>query len=431
MQSDGSQDRLSRDGPDPLVTAAIVLWMLYSVSGFRIPTTPITLSDSNGGSAIRQLLFAASGGLAIRRLMSAGALSRAAQVRVVEVCLFMLLAGSALWSDFPGLTIKRSLVFMFGLVTLITATHMTKRPVALMQLIVFYFTAGVAWASLAGWVALPRNCVENPARPGLAGIAGHPNTLAPFVALGFVLSLGVRHSLGRGLLVRFGQAGQLIATVMTGSMTTLSMLVVCVGVYVYLVIDRYRRGTIHVVAAILGAYIFVVGPTQAKGDVLAAMGRDASLSGRGELWAKIGEQIAQRPVFGCGYGAFWTEGKGRALVTTWNPRQSHHAYLDVLTDVGIVGLIFVLLVFPIRTMVSWFHIAGERRTNQRSAAASMTALAFGVMFSYGFAQSFYFKMDSIAFFLLTWCVLLLTNRTHNGMNAEFTQPRVLRPTLSR
>ena len=396
----------------------IIIWMLYSVNGFRPPTSPIVLTDENGGSGMRQMIFAGSGMIAIRRLAITGSAASVIRARFPELALLGFLMFSAAWSEVPALTIKRSLVFGFGLITLMTATHMARHPVQLMQRIVFGFTASIAWISLAGWVALPRNCVENPARPGLAGIAGHPNTLAPFLVLGFIVSLGFT-SKGKKLIgQRFGQVGQLIATVMTGSMTSLSLLVVCIAMYTYLIIDRSRRGAVHIGMAVVGTYIGIVGPDQAKGDVLAAMGRDASLSGRGELWARIGEQISLRPILGCGFGAFWTEGKGRELVHTWNPRQSHHAYLDVLTDLGAVGLVIVLLSFPIRAIVRWQDAAGPCGSQQRSAAASMTALSIGVMSSYGFAQSFYFKMDSIPFFFLVWCMLLLTNSTSTRLDNE-------------
>ena len=400
----------------------ICLWLTYSVNGFRPPTSPILLSDSNGGSAIRQLLFAAAAGLGIRRVVTSDALAHVVRARSVDIFIGVMLLGSSVWSERPGLTIKRSIVFCFGLITIVAATHMTRRPVHLMQRIIFGFTASVAWVSIAGWFVLPRNCVENPARPGLAGIAGHPNTLAPFLVLGFLISLGFRSPGMKGIAQKFGQVGLVLGALMTGSMTSIMLMLVGSGCYTYLRFDRYKRGAVNAFAAVIGSYLAVVGPAQAKLQILNAMGRDASLSGRGELWAKVGAEISQRPILGCGYGAFWIEGKGRELVTTWNPRQSHHAYLDVLTDLGIIGLIMVLLVYPLRMFASWERIAGEVGTPQRLAAASIVSVCVGVMGSYGFAQSFYFKMDSFPFFIMSWCILLIANRTPTALSGEYSLP---------
>lgn len=420
-------ERLRKPGADVWLTLFLVIWLTYSVTGFRNPTQPILLSDENAGSGIRQVLFAGTGLLAIRRLMFTGSLSQVVGLRAIELGIFLMLLGSCAWSTSPVLTIKRSLIFFFGMVSLITATHMARNPVQYMQRLLFGFTASVAWISLAGWFVLPRNCMENPARPGLAGLANHPNTLAPFLVLGFMVSLGFKAKGIKGLFQRIGQAGQFIGTVMTGSMTSLSLLVLCICWYIYLSTTDFRRGAVNMVVGACTALTIIIGPTRVRDMAFAAMGRDASLSGRDQLWARVIDEIGKSPIVGSGYGAFWVEGKGRELVQTWNPRQAHHAYLDVLTDLGFVGLIVVLIVFPLRSIVTWRRYCGEVGSERRRALSSLLAAGIGVMSSYAMAQSFYFKMDSFPFFFLFWAVLLLSNSDLNGVDREFEdEPQIPR-----
>ena len=117
---------LDRRRLDWLLLGALVLWMLYSVNGFRPPTQPIVLSDSNSGGAIRQLVFTLAFLLGVRRLVLSRSISRVLGMRAVDLCLVLLLLGSVLWSASPNLTIKRGLVFLFGTTALLTIVHQSR-----------------------------------------------------------------------------------------------------------------------------------------------------------------------------------------------------------------------------------------------------------------------------------------------------------------
>ncbi|QWG19521.1 O-antigen ligase family protein [Bradyrhizobium sediminis] len=100
----------------------------------------------------------------------------------------------------------------------------------------------------------------------------------------------------------------------------------------------------------------VVSPT------LSAIGRslpfDTSFTGRDEVWKFAFASIAQRPIFGYGYFAFW----GSDFVRDADPGESihewvviashsHNGYLDSALTLGIPGLLFmmaILVVAPLR-----------------------------------------------------------------------------------
>ncbi|MGB5874828.1 MAG: O-antigen ligase family protein [Bacteroidota bacterium] len=83
------------------------------------------------------------------------------------------------------------------------------------------------------------------------------------------------------------------------------------------------------------------------------LGRDASLTGRLPLWYRLiaGFQEEGRLLFGFGYGGFWAAEEGPAvdmLYGTWTPQQAHNGYLDVLLQIGAVGLmLFLLFLFKV------------------------------------------------------------------------------------
>lgn len=85
--------------------------------------------------------------------------------------------------------------------------------------------------------------------------------------------------------------------------------------------------------------VFVAGNYE---EILAALGRDATLSGRTEIWGVLVDKIAQRPWTGYGYSGFW-QGKEGESIDVWYvsrdmPPHGHNGYLDMALDLGLVGL---------------------------------------------------------------------------------------------
>jgi len=73
--------------------------------------------------------------------------------------------------------------------------------------------------------------------------------------------------------------------------------------------------------------------------ILRILGRDNSFTGRIPLWNVVLQEIASRPLFGFGYGAFWTTGEADRVRTTigWNAPHAHNGFLEMLLGVGLIG----------------------------------------------------------------------------------------------
>jgi O-antigen ligase len=87
--------------------------------------------------------------------------------------------------------------------------------------------------------------------------------------------------------------------------------------------------------------------------ILEATGRDMTLSDRTYLWKDLLDNAAKTRTFGVGFGAFWVGPLGYELypfpnwakvTRTWRPREGHNGYIDVYVDLGLVGLVLMLLV---------------------------------------------------------------------------------------
>jgi exopolysaccharide production protein ExoQ len=80
-------------------------------------------------------------------------------------------------------------------------------------------------------------------------------------------------------------------------------------------------------------------------NILPALGRDVTLTGRTEIWPAVIDSIRQRPWLGYGYGGFWLGWEGesahvwsRTLVLFWpqliGPTHAHNAVLEAWLDLG-------------------------------------------------------------------------------------------------
>ncbi|MBN1479187.1 O-antigen ligase family protein [candidate division KSB1 bacterium] len=73
--------------------------------------------------------------------------------------------------------------------------------------------------------------------------------------------------------------------------------------------------------------------------ITGALGRDATLTGRTDVWANLLPEAMQRIVLGHGFGGFWTN-KTRL---NYEISEAHSGYLDVLLDIGFFGLILLAI----------------------------------------------------------------------------------------
>lgn len=93
-------------------------------------------------------------------------------------------------------------------------------------------------------------------------------------------------------------------------------------------------------AGVLGLIAFgVATPFLGGSDVASftnSLGRDSTLTGRTEVWAAVIPERATRPLLGFGYGSFWTDARREMF----DIPTAHNGYLDVMLELGVVGLLF-------------------------------------------------------------------------------------------
>lgn len=114
-----------------------------------------------------------------------------------------------------------------------------------------------------------------------------------------------------------------------------------------------RRGVVFTLSTVwfgavlagTGAMVIVFAPEL----VFQLLGRDATLTGRTDIWTVLMDAIAARPWFGYGYGAFWGPDSQPAymvrLATEWVVPTAHNGWLETALSIGLAGLAGLVLSF--------------------------------------------------------------------------------------
>ena len=113
----------------------------------------------------------------------------------------------------------------------------------------------------------------------------------------------------------------------------------------------YRRGG---VARFLGASLAVISVAVAMAMALfpdaflEIIGKDVTLTGRTELWDLVQAEIAERPIAGWGYFAFWGANPAADAISAqlgWGVPHAHNGLLEMLLEVGVIGTMLILVIF--------------------------------------------------------------------------------------
>ncbi|MEM7327781.1 MAG: O-antigen ligase family protein [Pseudomonadota bacterium] len=144
--------------------------------------------------------------------------------------------------------------------------------------------------------------------------------------------------------------------------------------------------------------------------IFQLLGRDATLTGRTDIWFVLADYIQQKPVLGYGYGAFWAPGSepGNWVreILQWDAPTAHNGWLEVAIALGFVGLFFLsmdFLVTTVRAILAATH-----------TWTGVFALAFcAQFFLFSLSESASLQQNSIVWLIYVAIAAKLTMRPRN------------------
>jgi exopolysaccharide production protein ExoQ len=260
---------------------------------------------------------------------------------------------SSAWSQVPLFTIRRSIILA---ATTAFGIYFGSRFDVDDQLRLLSHVFGIAiCASIMFALFLPHYGLDNSLHRGAwQGVFAQKNGLGRAMVLSAIVFFFARLRAGRWVSW-VGVIASLSLLYLSKSVTSAIVIIVISGVVLTFRLFR-TRFTFGVPVFTLGGLILGVGILAEKMtsfDLLRYVHRDEGLSGRTYLWDLTLSAIARKPWFGYGFDSFWLGLQGSSATPVqllqWSPPNSHNGFLDILLELGILGL----SLFVVGYLLSW------------------------------------------------------------------------------
>lgn len=237
------------------------------------------------------------------------------------------------------------------------------------------------------------------------GVYGHKNELGRIASIAIITSLFAVDRNRLETAIRLGALAASVVLLLLSRSITNWLTVACLGLVIATAYGlRAPRVSVSVklTGAVFGGALCAGAILWGAGPVLESLGRDMTFSGRTTLWHGVEAVAAARyPVFGAGYGAFFTPKGGlqdlAPYLSYWSgiPNHAHSGYLNTRANLGWPGLVLLAAL----VLVSLFRVVKRLVRGDRDRAW-VGVFAFQFLFLVnGFSESSAFKHTDIAWML--------------------------------
>lgn len=279
------------------------------------------------------------------------------------IALLAVTAASFLWSLDPALTQRRSIaVVATSLAGFYLAARYDWRTLLRLMGVVWLFMAVVSIGSV---IIAPGFSIMTEVHPGAwRGLWWEKNTLGGHMARAAFLCAFL-YILDRPWRPVWGVAVVLCSALVLASTSKTALLGMLLGFGILFAGWVSRKGAAITITGLWTgiilssgfAAIMIIEP----GIILNLLGRDATLTGRTDIWSVLTDAILDRPLLGYGYGAFWQLDSMPAYrvrsATEWLVPTAHNGWLEVALSVGLIGLALLLANFVLFVLrAAWFSI---------------------------------------------------------------------------
>ena len=396
-----------------LVAVAALLLVLVTLDPFPDLRDPEVTTIVGGRMALTYVSWGLLAAVGMLCVAGSDAPALKSLVTPLHLCLLGWLMISILFSESRGVSMQR----------FVLAASVTSLAVLLPQLPPpqrsFHHCLGAAALVLLmlcylGIVLAPQYSMHSAldvTEPQLAGdwrgSFGHKNVASPvmtiLVYVGIYLSAVGSFVMGPAIAALAG-----IFLVFTGGKTSS---VLCLAIYVLASLVYVTPGLwlkrIICFAPLLAMNLLTVGSVMspALGAMTRLLPLDPTFTGRSAIWEFALAAVAEKPVVGHGYGAFWDDVSARqtAQGAEWatSAAHSHNSYLDLAVTIGLPGLLLVILVFVLAPLGN-FHTAQARNRSGALAKLFLTVWLFGLY--YGATETFLLERQNPVWFMFAFAV---------------------------
>jgi len=241
------------------------------------------------------------------------------------------------------------------------------------------------------------------------GIFTHKNNLGWFTSLCIIISFSVLNKKVNIYRVAFLLLS-LLLLIMSGSRTSWVALSIIIFVYFLIKNLKINKKLYYAILVLIVpvVIIFINYLFNNYDFILGLIGRDATLTGRINLWAHSFNAILDRPLLGYGFGTFWDSKIINEIWTwIWLPPHAHNGYVDLLLQLGILGFSVFIYLYVFYVTKSVY------RLNKRFKFDTFIFTTFLIhLFILGFSADVLFRQNSIYWVIFLISVFNINDRTN-------------------
>lgn len=249
------------------------------------------------------------------------------------------------------------------------------------------------------------------------GFFFHKNTTGRIMVycLAIIIAAWISGAVNRSLLFVLGLLTLAMIVGTTSQTTLLATLVLGAGLVAVRMVRGQAVKSALVTLAILaiawhGALIAI-----ASYDlILEALGRDASLTGRTDIWIYTLEYAFKQPFTGYGYDAFWNGdlSPGAQYAAYWDTPHSHNSWIEVFVALGLPAVFLMAGML----LVTLFRAVILARYYPNTAPATLITLICFAMLTIGMSEPVFMEKHTLDWMLLIAVVGCARGLTSSLMN---------------
>ena len=268
------------------------------------------------------------------------------------LCFLALAVMSALWSDYPGITLRRSGT---AITTALWGAYLASRFSLRDIVVLICESIGIiAVTSLVAAIVFPDFGVNELLSSDPGGIPGWKGMVSDKNSLGIVMATGAVSMFY--LVISPGASrrektmwfvGMMLCTFLLYESQSRTSWVSAMAGFVTCGVVRamYRRPGVGIVVlawVLLLAVPFLIFVINDLNVLTSLLGKDGTLTGRVDLWNVVLPYGHQKPWLGYGYGAFWNEASPMTQeiwrqLNSYKPPHAHNGWIETYLELGLVG----------------------------------------------------------------------------------------------
>lgn len=349
-------------------------------------------------------------------------------------CIFLFYAFlliTLLWAPFPFVVVKRWCKDI-GAIPIILLILSDEDPLAAAEAVFLRCAYVLLPLSVVFCKYIPAlgRSYSNSGAPDYHGVAGQKNSLGEIVLIfGLFIVLRLLQLRDSGRFRWSSPEVRLLGIILCAGLWLLQLcdsktaiLCLLIGVVILLTYKLPVFKSSPSTALILLLGLVLAGGTlqllfDVKGQLLALMGRDATLTDRTDIWHAVLEHPVD-PMVGTGYMMYWDTYKITVQGHELTLRTAHNGYLEVYLDGGWIGIVLLgVMLFPLGIRTARAFLTGTPIGRLRFAF-------FVVMLIYNVSESMYGRRSPLWFTFLLFCVDL-----PEGAFARSVTPALAAPDL--